>query len=235
MSWPSMVAALGVPLLCALVYMVWIPHGNGGRSAWFATKIWVLVYPLFFFSLIGLGGLIRREDRVAKWPSWRVVILTGFLTGVGVALVGWLMAIGTSVGEIVKANSDNLVEKARGLGFATPGRFLMLAAFITLLHSAMEEYYWRWFVYGHLRQMVGHWPGHFIAALAFTGHHLVLMSVLFPLPLALFLSFLTGLGGLIWTLMYEWQGTVLGCWISHLVMDAFLMIVGYRLIMGAVI
>ena len=73
--------------------------------------------------------------------------------------------------------------------------------------------------------------GHLIAAVAFTGHHLVLMSVLFPLPLALFLSFLVGLGGLIWTLMYEWQGTVLGCWLSHLVVDAFIMIVGFRLIM----
>jgi len=227
-----MVAALGVPLLCALAYVVWVPHGNGGRSVWFATKIWILGYPLFFIGLIGLGGLTRREDRPATWPSWKVVILTGVLIGVGVALVGWLMVI-TPVGDIVKANSHNLVEKARGLGFATKGRFLMVAAFITIFHSAMEEYYWRWFVYGHLRQMVGHWPGHLVAALAFTGHHLVLTSVLFPLPVALFLSFIAGLGGLMWTLMYEWQGTVLGCWISHLVVDAFLMIVGYRLIMGA--
>ncbi len=226
-----MVAGLVVPLVCALVYVVWVPHGNAGRSAWFVTKIWILCYPLFFFSMIGLGGLVRREDRRAAWPTWAVVIWTGLLTGVCISLIGCLMVI-TPVGDIVKANSHNLVEKAEGLGFASRGRFLLVAAFITVLHSAMEEYYWRWFIYGHLRQMVGHWPGHLIAAVAFTGHHLVLMSVLFPLPLALFLSFLVGLGGLIWTLMYEWQGTVLGCWLSHLVVDAFLMIVGYRLIMG---
>ena len=226
-----MVAGLVVPLVCALVYVVWVPHGNAGRSAWFVTKIWILCYPLFFFSMFGLGGLVRREDRRAAWPTWAVVIWTGLLTGVCISLIGCLMVI-TPVGDIVKANSHNLVEKAEGLGFASRGRFLLVAAFITVLHSAMEEYYWRWFIYGHLRQMVGHWPGHLIAAVAFTGHHLVLMSVLFPLPLALFLSFLVGLGGLIWTLMYEWQGTVLGCWLSHLVVDAFLMIVGYRLIMG---
>ena len=226
-----MVAGLVVPLVCALVYVVWVPHGNAGRSAWFVTKIWILCYPLFFFSMIGLGGLVRREDRRAAWPTWAVVIWTGLLTGVCISLIGCLMVI-TPVGDIVKTNSHNLVEKAEGLGFASRGRFLLVAAFITVLHSAMEEYYWRWFIYGHLRQMVGHWPGHLIAAVAFTGHHLVLMSVLFPLPLALFLSFLVGLGGLIWTLMYEWQGTVLGCWLSHLVVDAFLMIVGYRLIMG---
>ena len=57
------------------------------------------------------------------------------------------------------------------------------------------------------------------------------MSVLFPLSLALFLSLLVGLGGLIWTRMYQRQGTVLGCWLSHLIVDAFLMVVGYRLIL----
>lgn len=228
-----MTAALVVPLICALVYVVWVPNGNGGRGAWFATKIWVLVYPLFFFSLIGLGGLTRREDRPSNWPRWRIVVLTGLLTGLAISLIGCLSVL-TPVGEIVKGNSHNLVEKVKGLGFHTKGRFLMVATFITVLHSAMEEYYWRWFVYGHLRQMVGHWPGHIIAAVAFTGHHFVLMSVLFPLPMALFLSLMVGFGGLIWTLMYEWHGSVLGCWISHLVVDAFVMVVGYRLIMGAI-
>jgi membrane protease YdiL (CAAX protease family) len=233
MSWPAMMPALVVPFLCALVYYVWIPHGDGGRGAYFGTKLWVLVYPLFFFSLIGLGGLTRREDREANWPSWKVVVISGLFTGVAISLIGWLMVL-TPVGEIVKENSGNLVEKAKGLGFHTRGKFLLVATFITVMHSAMEEYYWRWFVYGHLRQMVGHWPGHIIAALAFTGHHVVLMAQLFPLPLALFLSMLVAIGGLIWTLMYEWHGSVLGCWLSHLVVDAFLMIVGYRLIMAAV-
>ena len=230
MSWPAMVAALVVPLLCALIYVVWIPHGNTGRGAWFATKVWVLVYPLFFFGSIGLGGLVLRESQSGHWPSWRTVIFTGILSGLGIVLTGWIMVL-TPIGEIVRENSHNLVERAKGLGFATKERFLIVAIFITVLHSAMEEYYWRWFVYGHLRQMVGCWPGHLLAALAFTGHHLVLMSVLYPLSLALFLSLLVGAGGVIWSWMYQKQGTVVGCWISHLLVDAFLMVVGYRLIL----
>jgi CheY-like chemotaxis protein len=35
------------------------------------------------------------------------------------------------------------------------------------------------------------------------------------------------------SLMYEWQGTVAGCWLSHLCVDVLLMIVGYELIMMA--
>ena len=149
MSWPAMAAALVVPLLCALIYVVWIPHGNAGRGAWFATKVWVLVYPLFFFGLIGLGGLFRRESRSGHWPSWGTVVVTGVLSGLGIVLAGWILVL-TPVGEIVRENSHNLVEKANGLGFASKERFLIVAIFITVLHSAMEEYYWRWFVYGHL-------------------------------------------------------------------------------------
>ena len=93
MSWSAMVPALTVPLLCALVYYVWLPSGNTGRGAYFGTKVWILVYPLFFFSLIGLGGLTRREDRRSNWPTWKVVILSGLGTGVAVSLIGWLMVI----------------------------------------------------------------------------------------------------------------------------------------------
>lgn len=224
-----MVPALTVPFLCALVYFVWVPHGNEGRGAYLVTKFWILVYPLFFFGWLGLGGLTRREDRKADWPSWRMVVLSGLGLGLACSLLGFLMVL-TPIGEIVRENSHKVVAKAEGLGFREKEKFLGVALFITLVHSAMEEYYWRWFVYGHLRQMVGHWPGHIIAAIAFTGHHVVVTVEFFPVPLALFLSVLVFFGGLLFTLIYEWHGSVLGCWLGHIVADAFLMIVGYRLI-----
>ncbi len=229
MTWPAMVPALSVPFLCALIYFVWIPHGNGGRGAYLFTKAWVIIYPLFFFGWIGLGGLTRREDRKAIWPSWKMVILTGLGSGILFSLVGLLLVL-TPLGEIVREHGPKLEEKARSLGFRE--HFILFALFVSVVHSAMEEYYWRWFVYGHLRQMVGHWPGHIIAAVAFAGHHFVITIQLFPVPVAIFLSVLVGIGSLMWTLMYEWHGSVWGCWLSHLVADAFLMVVGYQMIHG---
>jgi hypothetical protein len=55
----------------------------------------------------------------------------------------------------------------------------------------------------------------------------------FTPALALFLTSCVVIGGLIWSLMYERQGTVAGCWISHLCVDVLLMTVGYQLIMGS--
>ena len=69
MSWPSMVAALVVPLLCALVYVVWIPHGNAGVHG--SQLRLGFAYPLFF-RLIKMWSLGESE-----WPSWRAVIFTG--------------------------------------------------------------------------------------------------------------------------------------------------------------
>ena len=231
MSWPAMVAALAVPLLCALVYVVWIPHGNGGRSAWFATKIWVLGYPLFFFSLIGLGGLVRREDRAAKWPSWRMVILTGLLSGTGIALVGWLMVL-TPVGDIVKDNSHNLVEKARDLGFATRGRFLMVATFITLLHSAMEEYYWRWFVFKRFLRHRSLGQAIAISSIGFMAHHVIVLGMFFGFENWMTYVFSIGvaIGGAAWAWLYSRSGNLYSAWISHAFVDAAIFWVGYDIL-----
>jgi len=37
---------------------------------------------------------------------------------------------------------------------------------------------------------------------------------------------------LIWSAMYERQGTIMGCWVSHLCVDVMLMVIGFQLVMG---
>jgi membrane protease YdiL (CAAX protease family) len=204
-----------------------MPEGAVGRGTYTGTKIFTLVYPLFFLGLIGLSGLTRREERKASWPSWRTVILTGLASGGAIAGLGALL-MWTPLGAMVQEGAGAVTEKAEGLGFRE--HFVLFAVFVSVIHSALEEYYWRWFVYGHLREKVGRWAGHTIAAIAFGGHHLVVTLQFFSPGLALFLTACVVVGGLIWTLMYEWQGTVVGCWISHLCVDVLLMVIGYQLI-----
>lgn len=228
MSWAALLPALTVPFLGSLIYFVWIPEGPVGQATYTGTKIFTLVYPLFFLRLIGSSGLTRREERQATWPSWKVVVLTGVGSGLAIALLGALLML-TPLGEMVREGADEVTDKAEGLGFRK--HFLLFAVFVSVFHSALEEYYWRWFAYGHLREKVGHWAGHGIAALAFGGHHLVITMQFFSPGLAIFLTLCVVAGGLIWTLMYEWQGTVIGCWLSHLCVDVLLMLIGYQLLM----
>ncbi|MFP6880066.1 MAG: CPBP family intramembrane glutamic endopeptidase [Roseibacillus sp.] len=229
LSWAFLLPALVVPTLGSLIYFVWIPEGTVGKAAYSATKFFTLLYPFLFLKWVGLGGLTRREERKTSWPAWKTVILTGLGSGVAIVVVGLLLMM-TPLGAMVRDGAGAVSEKAEGLGFKD--HFILFAVFVSVFHSALEEFYWRWFVYSHLREKVGRWAGHVIAAVGFGGHHLVITLQFFPPALAIFLTLCVVVGGFIWTLMYERQGTVVGCWVSHLCVDVLLMVIGFQLIMG---
>ena len=50
---------------------------------------------------------------------------------------------------------------------------------------------------------------------------------------ALVFAALVGVGGVIWSLLYARQRTLLGAWISHLLVDVGIMALGYKLIFAA--
>ena len=113
---------------------------------------------------------------------------------------------------------------------ATINSLIWFPALISIFHSLLEEYYWRWFVYGNLREVVSIKMAHFLAAFTFTLHHIVVMMQFFELPWALFFSACVGVGGFFWSLLYQHQKTLIGAWVSHALVDAALMSVGYYMI-----
>ena len=123
-GWVALVPALIVPFLGSLVYFVWIPEGKIGQAAYTATKLFTLIYPLLFLRWIGSGGLTRREERAAAWPSWKVVILTGLGSGVAIAAGGALLML-TPLGAMVRDGAGPVTEKAENLGFKK--HFLLFA------------------------------------------------------------------------------------------------------------
>ncbi|RLB57264.1 MAG: hypothetical protein DRJ42_00770 [Deltaproteobacteria bacterium] len=229
-GWAALAPALVVPLLGSLLYFVWVPEGALGQAAYTLTKVFTLVYPLFFLRSIGANGLTRRQDdQGARWPSWRSVALAGLGSGVLIAALGAALML-TPLGDLVRLGAGAATAKADALGFRE--HFVLFAIFISVIHSGLEEYYWRFFVYGQLREKCRPWVAHGIAAVAFAAHHLVLTLQFFSVGLAVFMAVAVAVGGLLWSLMYERQGTVLGSWLSHLCVDAFLMVVAYQLVMG---
>ena len=90
LSWVFLLPALLVPTLGSLIYFVWFPEGKLGQAAYSATKIFTLLYPVLFLKWVGLGGLIRRMRTHAevRWPRWRTIVLTGFGSGLAIAVGG---------------------------------------------------------------------------------------------------------------------------------------------------
>ena len=73
---------------------------------------------------------------------------------------------------------------------------------------------------------------HLLAAAAFAAHHVVVISQYFGWGWGLALGAFVGVGGALWSWMYQRQGTLAGVWLSHLIVDLFVMWIGYGLIFG---
>jgi membrane protease YdiL (CAAX protease family) len=143
-----------------------------------------------------------------------------------------------------------------GLGVTTPAIYAGVAISYSLLHSLLEEYYWRWFVFGRLlawsRFSTCHvptsktesrqaknlphtkslWPAITLSSLAFMGHHVVVLGLYFGWtnPWMYFFALATAAGGAFWAWLYNKTGSLYAPWASHLLIDAAIFAVGYDLI-----
>ncbi len=134
--------------------------------------------------------------------------------------------------EVFAQALEPIRQKVADLGIASPWRFALLGLFYSLAHSLLEEYYWRWFVYGRLRGVVGEVTALVVSSLGFTLHHVLVLGTYFwhsPLVTAA-LSLSIFVGGVFWAWLYRRSGSLLGPWIGHLLVDAGIFAVGYRML-----
>jgi membrane protease YdiL (CAAX protease family) len=131
--------------------------------------------------------------------------------------------------------ADALKSKLQDAGATSFWSYVGLAGFLSILHSAFEEYYWRWFVFGRLRYGM-HWlPAAMVAALAFALHHVIVLSVYIPAThvwLIALLSLGIALGGFVWSTIYHKTGSLIGAWTAHFLADAGIMWCGFFLCKG---
>jgi membrane protease YdiL (CAAX protease family) len=130
--------------------------------------------------------------------------------------------------SLFHALASKLRAKLADFGAATPVRFILLGSFMTLLHSLLEEYYWRWFVFGELKRVISVTPAIIISGFAFMAHHVVVLASFVPnLAFMVALSLGVAVGGMVWAWLYHRTGSIWSAWLSHLLIDGAIMIVGY--------
>ncbi|MCD4656612.1 MAG: CPBP family intramembrane metalloprotease [Planctomycetes bacterium] len=116
--------------------------------------------------------------------------------------------------------------KAEQLGFSG-NNFFIVAIFITLINSLVEEYYWRWFAFSKLRSVISSRKAMIISALGFSFHHLIVLITYFGMAYGILFSFGTFIGGVVWAYFYDRYDSILPCIVSHIIVDVAVMIVGY--------
>ena len=219
------------PIIQALLYFVLMADWNTAiqQGTYLATKIIMLVFPLVYMLKVA-----KEPFLVRKFNSRGLVEGSSFGFGILVTTCLlyylWLKPIDfigpdTSVGKAISDRISNF-------GLVTPLRFILFGCFVSLIHSGLEEYYWRWFTLGQLSRVFSKYAACVISGLGFMLHHIVILGVYFGFthPASYIFSFGVAIGGMYWAWLYIRKDSIYAPWLSHAWIDLAIFIIGYDVI-----
>jgi uncharacterized protein len=205
---------------------------GGGESRWqqlaYASgKVVQFTFPVVFLGLT--VGWPRPSPPRFDGLAW------GLAFGLVVAVAMLVLYFGVlRESGLLHRTAEQVRAKLVELGIATPLRYLGLTTFIVVAHSLLEEYYWRWFVFGQLRHLLPPVWAMIVSSIAFMSHHVLLLMIWFPdhIWLAGLSSLGVAIGGAMWAWLYQRTDSIWSSWLSHLLVDAAIFVVGWDLAFG---
>ena len=197
------------------------------KGAYGIGKVIQFAFPLVFVLVV------KKERLRFRPPS-----VSGLLLGVGfgllvlAAMMGlyhfWLKQTGFFAGNV----AEEMRHKLLGFGVTTVAAYMVLAVFYVLAHSLLEEYYWRWFVFGGLREHLPLAAAVAISSVCFAAHHVLVLGKYFgwSSPATWLFAGGVAIGGVVWAAVYQRSKSLLGPWLSHMLVDAGIFAIGYDVV-----
>ena len=222
--WGPVAPALVLPFVAALCYFVWLADAAWARGFYVGIKVFLLLWPFVVWRLFW-----RRSWPKVNWrhPRHRRALVGGGLFGLAVSGVAGLLMY-TPLHGWLASGADAIRGKASALGILE--HYWLFAFFLSLIHSLLEEFFWRWFVYRALRERFSPVPATFLGSAGFAVHHMVILTQFFGPALGIGLGVLVGIGGALWCMMVERQRTLTGVWLAHMLIDFAVLAIGHSLI-----
>lgn len=234
------VVALTYPVAYTYVYFVGMAGAPqiGQQVVYSGGKVLQFALPLLWMGWLWLRGAYRggpstRDTPEAPWTLGRsLTICLGFslLTIFGLSLIGGLWLLPAGYLDVAgRAIRERIVQ----FGITTAWRYAGLSVFYAVVHSYLEEYYWRWFAFRQLRRLTPLAPAAIISGLAFAAHHVLVLGLFFgwASPLAWLAGGSVAVGGAFWAWLYERSGRLWIAWLSHMLIDIGVFGMGYWMIL----
>lgn len=224
-DWIAVVFALILPSLVTLAYFIWAKGSAAAvqQTVYAVAKVIQFAFPVVWVAFIQRNGL---KFGLKSTRGVGLGLLFGLATFVAALALyhGWLKST-----EFFLVGREAMLEKISDLGVTESWKFIALGVFYSLIHSLLEEYYWRWFVFRQLKCLISLWPAIVISSLGFMAHHVIVIGTYFGFFSAAtwLLSLAVAVGGVFWAWLYHRTDSLLGPWVSHLIIDAAIFIMGY--------
>lgn len=227
-DWLALAFASFFPLvMSALSFLV---LNTGEPNAAILTAIGTGKVLQIAFPALYVFWFERERLRLAA-PTWRGIPLgLGFALVVGTSMFGLYYLLVQDLPGVRDNTPTMIFQRLQEFGATTPPTYFILGFVICVPHALMEEYYWRWFVFGTMRRHVSLPIAIVLSSLGFMLHHIVILGVYFPgnfWLLAMPFSFCVAIGGGVWAWIYERSGSLYGPWLSHCLIDAAILGVGF--------
>jgi len=219
----GVIPALLVPGVAALFYFVICRNAPAARWIYSGAKLFLVVWPFLWWLVARPPRSMRRRRGPAWWRVW----LEGLASGLVMAGAVWL-AVRSPLGERLYAASGAIRDRVQHLGVA--GHYIAFVAALSLVNSLIEEYYWRWFVFGRLRSFLTPWPAAAVASLAFAAQHAIVTGRMLTWPLGLLCGAGVFLAGFVWSLQFDRHRSLVGVWFSHVVVDVTVFVIGWQVL-----
>lgn len=220
----AVLPAAVIPFLASLLYFQLLAGTDWVRSVYLSAKVFTVFWPV-----LALGLLLRRRPLLPVPEGRRdlAAVPLGLLTG-GVIVGGMLLLLQTPLSAWLDVATPAVREKVAAFGIGS--WYWGYAVGFSVIHAGIEEYYWRWFLFGTLRLRLSAGWAHVAAAGAFAAHHVVVAGTFFGLWMGVLLGACVAVGGLLWSVMLARQNTLAGAWVSHILVDLGLAYLGYGML-----
>lgn len=241
-SWKSDGLVVGIAILLPTV-MTWIyfvqlaGQGTFTRNIYLVSKVALGLLPIGWYLWLRYRSM--RDENLTPSPlpkprhelSFRLGLDFGLFTIAIILVIYYVFLKGTG---LLNETTVIIHGKLQDAGIRTGLAFVIMAGFLSILHSAFEEYYWRWFIFGRLRSAVPWLLAALISSTGFMLHHILVLWAFLPghygWIMVILFSLGVGFGGFIWCCIYQYTGSLLGAWVAHLCADLAIMWCGWDII-----
>lgn len=211
---------LPVPTLGVLAGMILWPEQAVGKVIFFISKLWILLLPVFWRTVIDRKPLSLSKPRKGGFAVSTILgLLISAIITIAYLALGRLLIDPELIGNM-----------AAETGLGSKGIYLAGAAYWICINSVLEEYVWRWFVVEKCSNLFSRKAAIAISALGFTIHHVFAMQTFFNPLVTAVASAGIWIGGAVWSWCYLRYKSIWPGYLSHAIVDLAIFAIGWYLI-----
>jgi uncharacterized protein len=204
------------------VSLALLPGTLLGQAILVFWHLWVVVFPVIWW--VGIEG-----KPISIVPPKRFDWLTGSVIGLllfGVILAAYWLFLRHWIDVV------SLRQRLQSIADITPLSFQVGGVYFTLINALIEEYFWRWFIYSRLREVVSDIWAVVVSAVFFTMHHTISLAVFTDWRVTVVGTLAVFAAGVIWAEYYRRYRSVWSNYLSHAMADLALHIAAWQIFFG---